>query len=100
VKSVQTRDYAIFVALLFEARQRAGISQEQLAERLPFQQVGISKIERGRRRVDVIELKMICDSLGIKLGDFITELERRLAKRYRRKPDDSQQAMSRQSVRD
>jgi transcriptional regulator with XRE-family HTH domain len=97
---VQTSDYAIFAALLVKARRRAGISQDQLADRLPFQQVGISKIERGRRRVDVIELRMICGSLGIKLGDFITELEHQLAKRYRRKPNDSQRPMSRQAVRD
>jgi transcriptional regulator with XRE-family HTH domain len=77
-KSIHTKDYAVFIALLFEARQRLGLSQDQLAKRLPFQQVGISKIERGRRRVDVIELKIICDSLGITLGDFVSELESRL----------------------
>jgi transcriptional regulator with XRE-family HTH domain len=56
------------------------LSQDQLAKRLPFRQVAISKIERGRRRVDIIELRMICDSLGIELSEFITELEGRLAK--------------------
>jgi transcriptional regulator with XRE-family HTH domain len=80
--SVRTKEYAIFVALLSEVRQRFGLSQDQLAKRLPFQQVGISKIERGQRRVDIIELRMICGSLGIDLSDFITELEGRLTKKY------------------
>jgi len=39
-------------------------------------------MERGRRRVDIIELRMICGSLGIDLSDFITELEGRLTKKY------------------
>jgi len=80
--SIHTKEYTIFVELLAEIRQRFGLSQGQLAKGLPFQQVGISKIERGRRRVDIIELRMICDSLGIELSEFITELEGRLAKKY------------------
>jgi transcriptional regulator with XRE-family HTH domain len=80
--SIHTKEYAIFVELLSEVRQRLGLSQDQLAKRLPFQQVGISKMERSRRRVDIIELRMICGSLGIDLSDFITELEGRLTKKY------------------
>jgi transcriptional regulator with XRE-family HTH domain len=80
--SIRSKEYAIFVELLSEVRQRFGLSQDQLGKRLPFQQVGISKIERGRRRVDIIELRMICGSLGIELSEFIAELEGRLAKKY------------------
>jgi transcriptional regulator with XRE-family HTH domain len=60
---------------------RIRTSQVQLGRQLPFDQPAISKIERGERRVDVIELKMICDRLGISLHDFINELEERLSKK-------------------
>jgi transcriptional regulator with XRE-family HTH domain len=77
-KSLHTKEYAAFLELLIEVRHRAGLTQTQLGQRLPFEQPAISKIERGERRVDVIELKMICDRLGISLQDFIAELENRL----------------------
>jgi transcriptional regulator with XRE-family HTH domain len=80
-KSIHTRDYAAFLELLIEARHRAGLTQAQLGRKLPFEQPAISKIERGERRVDVIELKMICDRLGMSLQDFIAELEDRLSKK-------------------
>lgn len=81
-KSVRTREYATFLELLIDVRHRAGLTQSQLGQRLPFEQPAISKIERGERRVDVIELKMICVQLGITLHDFISELEDRLARRH------------------
>ena len=81
-KSLHTKDYASFLELLIEARHRAGLTQTQLGQRLPFEQPAISKIERGERRVDVIELKMICERLGMSLQDFIAELEGRLSKKH------------------
>lgn len=80
-KSIHTKDYATFLKLLIELRRRAGLTQVQLGQKLPFEQPAISKIERGERRVDIIELKMICDQLGITLNDFVSELEERLTKK-------------------
>ncbi|MGJ5151687.1 helix-turn-helix domain-containing protein [Bradyrhizobium sp. HKCCYLR1023] len=80
-KSIHTRDYAIFLELLIEFRHQAGLTQVQLGQLLPFEQPAISKIERGERRVDVIELKLICERLGVSLQDFINELQRRLEKK-------------------
>jgi transcriptional regulator with XRE-family HTH domain len=80
-KSVHTRDYAIFLELLIEFRHRAGQTQAQLGQQLPFEQPAISKIERGERRVDVIELKLICERLGVSLQEFIAELQTRLEKK-------------------
>ena len=81
-KSIHTKDYAALVELLIEVRRRAGLTQAQLGEQLPFEQPGISKIERGERRIDVIELRMICDRLGIPLVQFVAELEGRLARKH------------------
>lgn len=79
-KSVHTRDYAIFLKLLVEVRHRAGLTQTQLGQQLPFEQPAISKIERGERRIDIIELKLICERVGLSLQDFIAELQKRLKK--------------------
>jgi transcriptional regulator with XRE-family HTH domain len=81
-KSVHTRNYEAFLELLIEVRHRAGLTQTQLGRQFPFEQPAISKIERGERRVDVIELKMICERLGISLTEFIAELEERLSKKH------------------
>jgi transcriptional regulator with XRE-family HTH domain len=78
-KSTHTKDYAAFLKVLIEARQRAGLTQAQLGSQLPFGQPGISKIERGERRVDVVELRMICTKLGISIEDFIRDFEALLA---------------------
>ena len=77
-KSTHTKDYAIFLTLLISARHKSGLTQVQLGNRLPFGQPGISKIERGERRVDVVELRMICQEIGIKFEDFVKELEAQL----------------------
>lgn len=77
-KSIHTAAYAIFLDLLIEMRTRAGITQKQLGIDLPFEQPSISKIERGERRVDLIEMRLICEKLGTTLEEFVKELERRL----------------------
>jgi len=80
-KSVHTKDYATFLSLLIEERQKAGITQAQLGGKVSFGQPGISKIERGERRVDVIELRLICQAIGISFKDFTRNLEAKLASR-------------------
>lgn len=51
--------------LLAGARSRAGMTQAQLAKKLGRPQPVISLIERGERRVDVIEFCDIADALDI-----------------------------------
>ncbi len=82
-KSTHTRDYALFLELLVETRRKANLTQAQLGRKLPFGQPGISKIERGERRLDVVELRMICGHLGTKLVDFVGAFEKRLAEKDR-----------------
>jgi transcriptional regulator with XRE-family HTH domain len=42
-------------ALLVQAREKAGLRQEDVAERLDRPQYYVSKIELGERRLDVVE---------------------------------------------
>lgn len=84
-KSIYTDEYSVFLDCLKEAREKAGLTQTQLAERLGESQSLISKCERGERRVDIVELSRFCDALGIKLADFTLQLTAALAKERSRK---------------
>jgi len=74
-KSIHSREYAIFLGLLRAKRRAAGVTQVQLAERLQTTQSRISHIETGERRLDVVELRVLCQAMGISIRQFIDELE-------------------------
>ncbi len=56
-KSIYGAEYKKVVENLRKAREEAGFRQEDVAQKLSKPQSYISKIERGERRVDVVELK-------------------------------------------
>lgn len=64
--------------LLREIRQEKGIRQVDMAEQLGVPQSFVSKYESGTRRLDIIELRHICQVLGISLQDFIQKMEEML----------------------
>lgn len=67
-----------FVALLRELREAAGLTQEDVAEKLGRDQPWVSVLESGQRRVDVIELREICIALTVDPVDFMAMLEQRI----------------------
>ena len=73
-KSVHTRNYRLFLELLIKARKDAGVTQEQLAKRLNRPQSFVSKCENGERRVDVIELLQILQSIGVEPMSFLKKI--------------------------
>ena len=62
-------------ALLRRLRLEAGLSQVELANRLRKPQSFVSKYESGERRLDVIELRQVCEIIGISLLDFVKRFE-------------------------
>ena len=62
--SVFTERHQEFLQFLVAARKAAGITQVELAARLDRPQSFVSKVERGERRVDVIEFCQIAEALG------------------------------------
>jgi transcriptional regulator with XRE-family HTH domain len=79
-KSIHSARYAVFLKVLREARERAGLTQVQLARKIGETQTFVSKCERGERRIDVIELRTFCAALGLDLKRFVNALERVLDK--------------------
>ena len=80
-KTIYTREYDAVVQLLRAARKTVGVTQVELAERLGLTQSLVSKMERGDRRLDIIEVRTICLAIGISFPEFVTQLERSLGKR-------------------
>jgi transcriptional regulator with XRE-family HTH domain len=77
-KTIYTAEYAQLLRLLRETREKANVTQTELAERLGRSQSFVTKFERGDRRLDTIQLRTICLALGTDLLSFVSELERRL----------------------
>lgn len=62
--SIFTQRHQEFIAFIAAVRKAAGITQVELAERLGKPQSFVSKIERGERRLDVIEFCQVAEALG------------------------------------
>jgi len=78
-KTIHSPEYAIFLRLLRQIRERQEVTQEQLAERWGVTQSFISKCERGERRIDALELRTFCRAMGVSLASFVAELEQILS---------------------
>ena len=77
-KKVYIAQRSRLVSLLREIRIEAGLTQMELAERIERDQTFVSKYESGQRRLDVLELREICQSVGITLEGFVRRLEKAL----------------------
>jgi len=74
VEGEGVRDDALALALaraIRAERNRAGLTQAQLADRLEVHSVTISQIENLTRRVYVDELPAICAALGVTLTQLL-----------------------------
>ena len=69
-KSIWTSEYAVLLELLRETRESAGLTQVELAKKIEQSQSFVSKIEIGERRLDLIQLRSICLTLGTDPSGF------------------------------
>ena len=63
-RSVFSEPYEAFTQALIAARKGAGLRQEDLALRLEKPQSFVSKMERGERRLDVVEFIVVMRAIG------------------------------------
>jgi ribosome-binding protein aMBF1 (putative translation factor) len=80
-KSTFTREYRVFLDTLKDFRQKANLSQIQLAAKLDQSQSFVSKCERGETRLDIVQLRVFCRALSITLAAFVAAFEDRLKKK-------------------
>ena len=83
-KTIHRTEYRVLLKLLKEYRVRAGVTQTDVSKALERSQSFMSDIERGVRRLDLVELKDICTVLKIGLGRFVQEFEQALPRRHKR----------------
>ena len=62
--STHTDEYRALTETLRKARRNAGLTQQQLADRLGKPQSYLAKVEGGERRIDVIEFIALAKALG------------------------------------
>jgi transcriptional regulator with XRE-family HTH domain len=77
-KSLHSKAYHLFLRHLRDARKRAGLTQVELARRLGETQSFVSKVERGERRIDVVELRAFCKAIGVSFSGFAQALDRNI----------------------
>ena len=75
-KSLFTRKHTQLRKLLTKARKDANMTQTTLAHRLQRQQAYISRIERGERRIDVVEFLDLAHAIGLNPAKFIRDFDR------------------------
>ena len=68
--------YRLVGACLAAARRRANLTQTEAAERLGRKQTFVSEIERGLRRVDVLEIVFISRALDADPFQLFAEVTR------------------------
>jgi DNA-binding XRE family transcriptional regulator len=69
------RDRKVFLRLLRRVRVEAKLTQADLAKILGVTQARVSKYEQGERRIDMLELKAICNAITLPLMEFARRFE-------------------------
>ncbi|MET0986417.1 MAG: helix-turn-helix transcriptional regulator [Steroidobacteraceae bacterium] len=74
MKSLRSADHRHLLVLLVAAREKAGLTQQQLAERLGKPQSFVAKYEGGERRIDVIEFLALARALEFDASRAVREI--------------------------
>jgi transcriptional regulator with XRE-family HTH domain len=78
-KSLYRSEHDILTTLLREFRLRQGLTQTQVARALGAPQSFLSDVETGQRRLDLVQLRDLCQALGIPLVRLIHAFEKHIA---------------------
>jgi transcriptional regulator with XRE-family HTH domain len=82
-KTIFGGEHRHLVAVLVEARQASGLTQAELAARVGKDQSFVSIIERGQRRVDVLEFVALARAMNADPAQLFEGVTRRLSKTFR-----------------
>lgn len=72
-KTIHSSEYKTIIEKLRKAREKTGLTQQEVAEKLDKPQSYISKIERGERRIDVVELAELARMYKKRASYFLEE---------------------------
>ena len=74
LKALRTPQHQELLRQLVAAREKSGLTQQELAEHLHRHQSFIAKLEGGERRLEVIEFVQICRAIGVKPEQILRKL--------------------------
>ena len=74
-KTIYRPEHTVLLSLLKKHRKAAGLTQVQCSKALERPQSFMSDVESGTRRLDIVQLRDLCNVLGISLADLVQELE-------------------------
>jgi DNA-binding transcriptional regulator YiaG len=74
-KSISQPAYQAMCRRLRRLRERAGLTQTQLAARIGTGQKFVSEYERGQRRLDILELRAITAAIGGPAAAIVAQLD-------------------------
>jgi len=77
-KSTHTPEYRCILKKLVEIRQASGLTQRDLAARLGREHSFVWRIEKGERRLDLLEFRWLCRALNFRADDVYTDLMREM----------------------
>ena len=77
-KNIRLDQQKRLLVLLRGIRVDAGLTQSELASRLSRDQTFVSKYESGERRLDILEIREVCQVIGIDFVAFIRRLDKDL----------------------
>lgn len=77
-KTIHKAEYQTVLELLREIRTKAGLTQADLSQALERPQSYVSDVERGLRRLDILQLRDYCAACDMRLSAFIRQLESRI----------------------
>ena len=70
-KSLSSAKQKSFLELLRQVREEADLRQIDVAQRLKQPQSFVSKYESGERRLDLLELELVCEACDTNLPEFV-----------------------------
>ena len=76
-KSLQAQRYRQLPALLRQMREKAALTQRELAKRLGISHVMVHNSETAERRIDVAEFADWCAACGVDPVEAFKDLQRR-----------------------
>lgn len=77
-KTKLAAELKILGEVLVSVRQKRGLKQSEVAARLSLPPSHLAKVEKGTRRLDVIELIQLAVALEIDAGDLVQQLKEAL----------------------
>ncbi|MGD8176000.1 helix-turn-helix domain-containing protein [Marinimicrobium sp. ARAG 43.8] len=78
-KSLYRTETKVLLDILKELRRESGLTQAECSKALGRPQSFISDVERGVRRLDLIQLRDLCHVFGVSLRTLVQRFEKHVA---------------------